>query len=39
LFLERLVEAYQAGDLKFFGEHQALTDASALPGGLASDNP
>jgi len=30
LFLERLVEAYQAGDLKFFGEHQALTDAGAF---------
>jgi hypothetical protein len=30
LFLERLVEAYQAGELKFFGEHQALTDASVF---------
>jgi len=30
LFLERLVESYQAGDLKFFGEHQALTDAGAF---------
>jgi len=26
LFLERLNQAYQAGDLKFFGEHQALAD-------------
>ncbi len=30
LFLERLDEAYHAGDLKFFGQHQALTDASAF---------
>ena len=30
LFLERLNQAYQAGDLKFFGEHQALTDAGAF---------
>jgi hypothetical protein len=30
LFLERLVEAYQAGELKFFGQHQALTDARAF---------
>jgi hypothetical protein len=30
LFLERLNQAYQSGDLKFFGEHQALTDAGAL---------
>ena len=28
LFLDRLIEAYQAGELKFFGEHQALADAS-----------
>jgi hypothetical protein len=30
LFLERLVEAYRAGELMFFGEHQALTDASVF---------
>jgi hypothetical protein len=30
LFLERLNQAYQAGELKFFGEHQALADASAF---------
>lgn len=30
LFLERLVEAYQVGDLKFFGEHRLLTDAKAF---------
>jgi hypothetical protein len=30
LFLERLVEAYHADELKFFGEHQALTDAGAF---------
>jgi hypothetical protein len=30
LFLERLVEAYQAGELKFFGEHRALADAGAF---------
>jgi len=30
LFLERLNQAYQAGELKFFGEHQALTDAGAF---------
>jgi len=30
LFLERLVEAYQACDLKFFGQHQVLADARAF---------
>ena len=30
LFLERLNQAYQAGELKFFGEHQPLTDAGAF---------
>jgi len=30
LFLERLVEAYQSGDLKFFGEHRLLADAKAF---------
>ena len=30
LFLERLVEAYQAGELKFFGEHQALAKANVF---------
>ena len=30
LFLERLDEAYHAGDLKFFGEHQLLADAKAF---------
>ncbi len=30
LFLERLNQAYQAGELKFFGEHQALTDVGAF---------
>jgi hypothetical protein len=30
LFLERLVEAYQAGELKFFGQHQVLADARAF---------
>jgi len=30
LFLERLNQAYQADELKFFGEHQALTDADAF---------
>ena len=32
LFLERLVEAYQAGDLKFFGEHRLLANAKAFDG-------
>ena len=30
LFLERLNEAYRAGDLKFFGEHQSLIQADAF---------
>jgi len=30
LFLERLVEAYQACDLKCFGQHQVLADARAF---------
>jgi hypothetical protein len=30
LFLERLVEAYQAGELKFFGEHQSLVNTKAF---------
>jgi len=30
LFLERLNQAYQAGELKFFGEHQVLADAGAF---------
>jgi predicted RNA-binding Zn-ribbon protein involved in translation (DUF1610 family) len=30
LFLERLTDAYQAGDLKFFGGHQALADGEAF---------
>jgi len=30
LFLERLQQAYQAGDLKCFGQHQALADARAF---------
>jgi hypothetical protein len=30
LFLGRLHQAYQAGELKFFGEHQTLTDAGAF---------
>ncbi len=30
LFLERLNQAYQADELKFFGEHQALTDADVF---------
>jgi predicted RNA-binding Zn-ribbon protein involved in translation (DUF1610 family) len=30
LFLEKLVEAYQAGDLKFFGQHQVLAAARAF---------
>ncbi len=30
LFLERLKRAYQAGALRFFGEHQALADAKAF---------
>jgi hypothetical protein len=30
LFLERLNQAYQAGELKFFGQHQALADTGAF---------
>ena len=30
LFLERLDRTYQAGDLKFFGQHRALADAEAF---------
>ena len=30
LFLERLNQVYQAGELKFFGEHRLLTDAKAF---------
>ena len=30
LFLEKLNEAYQAGDLKFFGEHRLLANAKAF---------
>ena len=30
LFLERLDEAYQAGDLKFYAQHQALVDAKSF---------
>jgi len=30
LFLERLTDAYQAGDLKFFGDHQSLADTKAF---------
>jgi len=30
LFLERLVEAYRAGELKFFGEHRLLANAKAF---------
>jgi len=30
LFLERLYQAYQAGELKFFGEHRLLVDAKAF---------
>jgi len=34
LFLERLNQAYQTGELKFFGEHQELTDAGAFLGWI-----
>ena len=34
LFLERLDEAYQASDLKFFGEHRLLTDTKAFADWL-----
>jgi hypothetical protein len=30
LFLDRLTQAYQSGDLKFFGEHRLLTNATAF---------
>ncbi len=30
LFLEKLTDAYQAGDLKFFGEHRSLANTSAF---------
>ncbi len=30
LFLERLDDAYQAGQLRFFGDHQSLVDADAF---------
>jgi len=30
LFLERLNQAYQSGDLQFFGQHQALANAKAF---------
>ena len=32
LFLERLNQAYQAGELKFFGEHRLLANAKAFDG-------
>jgi hypothetical protein len=35
LFLERLLAAYQAGRLKFFGDHAALADAQAFAEYLA----
>ncbi len=34
LFLERLKEAFQTGELKFFGEHRALADATAFADWL-----
>jgi hypothetical protein len=34
LFLERLHQAYQAGDLKFFGEHRLLVNAKAFDGWI-----
>ena len=34
LFLEKLNEAYLAGELKFFGEHQALTEIKAFANWL-----
>jgi len=34
LFLERLNQAYQAGELKFFGEHRLLVDAKAFDGWI-----
>ena len=30
LFMEDLSKAFQAGELKFFGEHQSLADATAF---------
>jgi ssDNA-binding Zn-finger/Zn-ribbon topoisomerase 1 len=35
LFLEKLVAAHQAGELQFFGNHAALTDAQAFAAYLA----
>jgi Putative transposase len=35
LFLERLLAAHQAGHLKFFGDHAALTDMQAFAAYLA----
>jgi len=35
LFLDKLLAAYQAGRLKFFGHHVALTDAQAFTAYLA----
>jgi hypothetical protein len=35
LFLEKLVAAHQAGQLQFFGNHAALTDAQAFAAYLA----
>jgi Putative transposase/Transposase zinc-binding domain len=35
LFLEKLVAAYKAGELQFFGKHAALTDARAFAAYLA----
>jgi len=34
LFLERLKEAFQTGELKFFGEHRALADSTAFANWL-----
>ncbi len=34
LFLERLNQAFQAGELKFFGEHQSLADTTAFADWL-----
>jgi len=36
LFLERLVEAYQAGELKFFGGHRLLVNAKAFDNWIKS---
>src|SRR6516165_4839435 len=35
LFLEKLLAAYQAGELQFFGEHSALADCKAFAAYLA----